>query len=145
MLSTKRIVAFSLSTVGVLLCSLVLFVIVIATQGVVIYNAKYYESTGPFSYGIHDWIGDMPTFFMFASPLIFGTAAAVFGLYWWLNRCDAQTRTWAVFYAARAALVSLLFILVAISIGEVVVYKEANGKIIRLNKYGPPGLPKTAE
>jgi hypothetical protein len=138
MTKTKRVAVFFVCAAGVLLCSLMLFVLVIATQGVVISHPKYYESQGPFSYTIHDWLGDMPMFFLNASPFIFGTTAAIFGLYWWLNQSDTSTRSRALIHATRAALSSLLFILAAIFIGQILVYKEAASKITRLNTYGPP-------
>ena len=111
---------------------------VLFTQGVVIYDPKYYESKGPFSYTLHDWLGDMFTFFLTASPFILGTIAVVFGLYWWSNRTEADSRIQPVMSAMRAAFISLVFITTIIFIGEVVVYNQANEKIARLNKVGPP-------
>jgi uncharacterized BrkB/YihY/UPF0761 family membrane protein len=79
------------------------------TQGVVIYDPKYYESKGPFSYTVNDWGKDMLLFLFNAFPFILGTTAAVFGLYWWLNRSETPTKERAVPNAARAALVPSYF------------------------------------
>ncbi len=134
----KRIVAFLVSATGVSVCSLFLFVVIIQTQGVVIYNPKYYESKGPFSYTFHDWIREMLLFLFNVSPSVLGTSAAIFGLYWWLNRTETRTKERTVSNAARAALVSFLFMFAVILISEIVIYTEAGRKIERLNKYGPP-------
>ena len=70
MSKSKRAVALIVSSAIVLFCSLMLFMTVLFTQGVVIYDPKYYEGKGPFSYTLHDWLADMFAFFLTASPFI---------------------------------------------------------------------------
>jgi cytochrome bd-type quinol oxidase subunit 2 len=134
----KRVIAFLISAAGVSVCSLALFAVIIQTQGVVIYDPKYHDSKGPFSYTFHDWISEMLLFLPTVCPFIFGITAAVFGLYWWLNRSETQTKERAVSNAAHAALVSFSFLFATFSVGEVLIYTESSKRIERLNKYGPP-------
>ncbi|HEX8834884.1 MAG TPA: hypothetical protein VF719_11820 [Abditibacteriaceae bacterium] len=136
----KRVLTFILSATGVFVCAFVLFGVMVQTQGVNIYDdIKYQKSKAPFSYTVSDWFQEMLVFFVnFAAPLIMGTAAVVFGLYWWMNRCEVETRDRAVKHATRAAFASSACMLVVFFLTEIMIWVSGTETIARLNQSGPP-------